>query len=33
LDLSKPPFSERGQVVFAFGSMPDEKISFLQRND
>jgi hypothetical protein len=32
LDLTKPPFNERGQIVFAFGSMPDEKVAFLQYN-
>lgn len=32
LDLTKPPFGERGEVVYAFGSQPDEKIVFLQRN-
>jgi hypothetical protein len=32
MDLTKPPFNERGQIVYAFGSLPDEKITFLQFN-
>jgi hypothetical protein len=32
LDLTKPPFNERGEVVYAFRAIPDEKIVLLERN-